>query len=99
MNVIQQQKHGVVIYGPVNLMHITAFMELAAKMLRARKSSLVLDALISQALPSVVVDGTAMKPLMVVCRRKDSDAWREELGIEVGLEGTPRKDGGDDGNA
>lgn len=47
MNIIQQQKYGVVVYGPVNLMHITAFMELTAKMLKARKSSLVLDALIS----------------------------------------------------
>jgi hypothetical protein len=83
MNVIEHKKYGVVVYGPVSISHLSGFMDLCAKMLGARKSSLVLDGLINQQLPAITVNGEAIRPLMTVCRRKDSDAWRAELGIEV----------------
>lgn len=83
MNAIEHKKHGVVVYGPVLIGQLNHFMDLCAKMLGARKSSLVLDGLVNQKLPPITVNGEAMRPLMTVCRRKDSDAWRAELGIEV----------------
>lgn len=87
MNVIRHHDHGVVVYGRVSISCINHYMDLCAHLLQESKSSLVIDPIIGQELEHVTVNGEPIRPLLVVCTVEGSDAWRDELGIKVKLDG------------